>query len=274
MLLLVDLDGVVYLGSRPVPGITAVLADRVAAGDSVAYCTNNSSRHRDEYLDRLVELGAPVSLETVFTSARATALTLAGESPRVRLAMVLGERGIARELRDVGIASVPPTARGVAAGPDAVVVGIDRRLTYARLAAAADVVRSGARFVATNRDPVIPTASGFEPGAGSIIAALETAGRRAPDLEIGKPRPTLFEQAARACGCTAEDSIVIGDGLWTDIAAARAFGARSILMLTGITRREDVDAVVPEARPTAVAANAGELRAAIERLATLAASRA
>jgi glycerol-1-phosphatase len=270
MLLLVDLDGVVYLGARPIPGVARVLAERVAAGDRVAYCTNNSSRHRDEYLGHLTELGAPVTLDSIFTSARVTALMLAAESPGVRLAMVLGAPGLARELNDVGIRTVPPTTHGVASHPDVLVVGIDRQFTYARLVAAADAIRAGSRFVATNRDPVIPTESGLQPGAGSIVAALEVAVRRSADVEIGKPKPTLFQQAARANGCSAADSIVVGDGLATDIVAAHAFGARSILMLTGVTRREDALAAPLAARPTAMAENADELRAAIDQLAVAA----
>lgn len=266
MLLLVDLDGVVYRGSEPVPGVAAVLVDRVAAGDVVVYCTNNSSRHRSEYLHQLASMGAPVELDRVFTSARATALELAAADPPVRVAMVLGARGLARELRDAGIRPVPPTARGLERDPDAVVVGIDRHLTYQRLAAAMQAVRDGARFVATNRDPVYPTADGLVPGAGSMVAALETAARRAPDLVVGKPGPILFEAAARSVGRRPEEAVVIGDGVLTDIAAANRVGARSVLMLTGVTSRAEAEAQPPERRPTLIAADAAELRQALDRL--------
>jgi 4-nitrophenyl phosphatase len=267
VLLLVDLDGVVYRGRDPVPGIPRLLADRVAAGDVVLYVTNNSSRHRTEYLSRLTAIGAPVRPEWIFSSARATALELTqGDSPS-RTVMVLGEAGLVQELRDVGLRAVPPTGRGLAAHPDTVVVGIDRRLTYARLAAAADAVRAGARFVATNRDPVFPTPNGFTPGAGSIVAAVEAAGRRSPDIVMGKPDPRLLRAAARSVGAAAADAVVIGDGLGTDIAAAIAVGARSVLMLTGVTRREEVDRLPAERRPTAVAADADELAAILLRFA-------
>jgi HAD superfamily hydrolase (TIGR01450 family) len=258
MLLLVDLDGVVYRGPEPVPGVAALLAERAAAGDTVLYCTNNSSRHRTEYLAQLHAMGAPVREDRIFTSARATALELRGSDPPIHLVMVLGARGLARELRDVGLETVPPTTRGLVADPDAVVVGIDRHLTYARLAAAAKAVREGARFVATNRDPVFPGADG--------VAALETAARRPPDLVVGKPGPILFESAARSVGRHAREAVVIGDALGTDIAAAHAVGARSVLMLTGVTSRADLAALAPELRPTAVAADAAELRRALERL--------
>ncbi len=266
MLFLVDLDGVVYRGHDPVPGVAEVLAERVAAGDHVLYCTNNSSRYRTEYVHVLGALGAPVQPDWVFTSARATALELARSDPPVRVALVLGSSGLAHELADVGIRAVDATGRGLAADPDAVVVGIDRHLTYARLAVAAQAVREGARFVATNRDPVFPAAEGLMPGAGSIVAALETAARRAPDLVVGKPGPILFETAARSVGMDPRDAIVIGDGALTDIAAAARAGARSVLMLTGVTSRAEADALPADRRPTLVAADAAELRVALTRL--------
>ena len=266
MLLLVDLDGVVYRGPEPVPGVAGVLAERVAAGDTVLYCTNNSSRHRSEYVQHLEELGAPVRPDWIFTSARATALELAASEPPPRVVMVLGARGLVRELRDVGLRTVPPTPRGLAADPDAVVVGIDRRLTYQRLAVAMQAIREGARFIATNRDPVYPTADGLVPGAGSMVAALETAARRPPDLVVGKPGPTLFEAAARSVGRDPAEAVVIGDGALTDIAAANRVGARSVLMLTGVTSRAEAESLPPERRPTLVATDAAELRSALAEL--------
>ena len=269
VLLLVDLDGVVYRGREPVPGVAEVLRERVARGDRVAYCTNNSYRHRSDYLAHLAELGAPVSLDMIFTSASVTARLLSQGPRPVRLVMVLGGPGLVRELREAGIRTVPPTEHGLAAGPEAVVVGIDPRLSYRRLAVASRAVRNGARFVATNRDPVYPTADDFDPGAGSIVAALEVAARRPPDLEVGKPQPGLFQAAAEAFGARPEDAVVVGDGIGTDIAAAAAFGSRSILMLTGVTSRADLDTVPADRRPSAVVADARGLRAALETLETL-----
>lgn len=267
MLLLVDLDGVVYRGAHAVPGVPGVLAERVAAGDTVLYCTNNSSRHRSEYLAQLESLGAPVRLETVFSSARATAVELASEEPPVRLVMVVGGTGLVRELQDAGILTVPATERGLARGPEAVVVGVDWHLTYARLTCAAQAVRSGARLIATNRDPIYPGTDRLMPGAGSIVAALEVASGHPADLAIGKPAPYLFEAAAREAGCRPDEAVVIGDGLMTDIAAANAVGARSVLMLTGVSTRQQAEAMPPGGRPTAIAADAAELRKILGELA-------
>lgn len=260
MLLLVDLDGVVYRGAVPVPGVAAVLAERHAAGDRVVYVTNNSRWHRTEYHEKLGSMGAPVGEGAVMSSARATALALAARPERPRATMVLGGPGLVRELRDEGLRVVAATPRGVAERPDVVVVGVDFALTYRRLSCAAEAVRAGALFVATNRDPVFPTADGFDAGAGSVVAAVSVAGRREPDLVIGKPEPALFEAAAHAAGLPARDGVVIGDGIDSDIAAALRVGARSILMLTGVTTRAQAEALPAERRPTWIAEDAAALR--------------
>ena len=117
MLLLVDLDGVVYRGAIPVPGVAAVLAERHAAGDRVVYVTNNSRWHRSEYHEKLRSMGAPVGDGSVMSSARATALALAGLPSRPRATMVLGGPGLVRELRDERLHVIAPTPRGLRARP-------------------------------------------------------------------------------------------------------------------------------------------------------------
>jgi HAD superfamily hydrolase (TIGR01450 family) len=278
VLLLVDLDGVVYRGADPVPGIAAVLAERAARGDDVVYVTNNSMHYRADYVGRLAAMGAPVSAERVVSSARATALYVIELDPPALRVMVVGAGGLEREMRDVGVevvtaahAATRMTQEGIdgfeAAGrPDTVVVGLDPQLTYLRVAAAADAIRAGARFIATNRDPVYPTERGLRPGAGSVVAAVEAASGKTP-TSIGKPGPLLLEEAARAAGGRARDAVMIGDGLRTDIAAARAVGARSVLLLTGVTTHAELEALPLDERPTAVAKDAAELATILERLA-------
>lgn len=266
MLLLVDLDGVVYRGEEPVPGVADVLNRRAAAGDRVIYVTNNSRSHRDEYRLKLEQMGVPLGAEgdqNIVTAARAAAVLLAEADPRPHLAMVLGGPGLARELRDVGIRVVAPTERGLSEAPDALVVGVDFSLTYERLSIAATAVRRGARFVATNRDPMYPMAEGLNAGAGAIVAAVEVAAGRQPDLVVGKPEPRLFEAAAELCGVPLAEAIVIGDNLVTDIRAAIAVGVRSILMLTGVTDEDELARAPADLRPTVVARDAAELERAL-----------
>jgi HAD superfamily hydrolase (TIGR01450 family) len=264
VLLLVDLDGVVYRGREAVPGIPELLRARVRAGDTVIYCTNNSRLHRSEYRERLEAIGAPVDDAHILTSARATALALL-DGPPPRAVMVVGGEGLARELRDVGLRVVAPTERGLAARPDVVVAGIDLALTHRRISLGADAIRAGARFVATNRDPVYPAPGGLVAGAGATVAALEVVSGRAPDLVVGKPEGRLFEEAARLAGVPVAQAVVIGDSLATDVRAARALGSRSVLMLTGVTSRAQLEAAAPESRPDAVAEDAAELTAILQR---------
>ena len=277
MLLLVDLDGVVYRGAEPVPGVAAVLAARAAAGDDVVYVTNNSMWYRADYVTRLEGMGAPVSPDRIVSSARATALYLGELDPPARRVLVAGGAGLVHELCDVGIEVVYAgdaaerwSANGrdaaAAVGPvDSVVVGLDLDFSYARLACAADAVRRGARFIATNRDPVYPLEKGLMPGAGSIVAAIETASGRVP-VSLGKPGPLLLQVAAHVVGADVTQAVMIGDGLATDIAAANAVGARSVLMLTGITTRAQVAAMAESAAPTEIAVDAAELASVLARL--------
>jgi ribonucleotide monophosphatase NagD (HAD superfamily) len=126
-------------------------------------------------------------------------------------------------------------------------------------------VRAGARFIATNRDPVYPTERGLRPGAGAVAAALEATTGVTP-LSIGKPEPHLLELAAEAVGRHASEAVMIGDGIGTDLAAARAVGARCVLMLTGVATREQVDALPAEEQPMTVAVDAAGLAAALDAL--------
>jgi 4-nitrophenyl phosphatase len=278
MLLLVDLDGVVYRGSAPVDGVAAVLAARAAAGDDVVYVTNNSMWYHTDYVTRLEAMGAPVGPDRIVSSARATALYLRDLEPASGRALVVGGPGLMHELRDAGIEVVPSAqaaelweangrdAAAATRGVDTVVVGLDLDFSYGRLAVAAEAVRGGARFVATNRDPTYPLEHGLMPGAGALVAAIETASRVTP-VSIGKPEPLLLQIAARAAGRSVGEAVMIGDSLITDVPAARAVGARSVLMLTGITTREQVESLAPSDRPTDVAADSAELAAVLEALA-------
>jgi 4-nitrophenyl phosphatase len=278
LLLLVDLDGVVYRGADPVPGVAAVLMARANAGDDVVYVTNNSMHYRADYVTRLTDLGAPVAADRIVSAPRATALYLRERHPDVRRVLAVGASGLDRELRDVGLEVVNAghvaermakeglDGVGAAGSPQAVVAGVDPQLTYLRVAAAADCVRAGARFIATNRDPVYPTERWLRPGAGSVVAAIEVASGVTP-VTIGKPEPLLMEEAAHAVGRDPREAYVIGDGLVTDLPAATAVGARTILMLTGVTTGAALEALPSGDRPFAVAADATELAQVLEGLA-------
>src|SRR3954469_24940451 len=246
-----------------------LLHARAEAGDRIVYVTNNSRSHRDQYRERLQKIGVPLlptPEQSIVTAPRATALLLAEDSPPGRVAMVFGGPGLARELTDVGIATVEATDDGLAAAPDTLVVGVDFDLTYERLSIACECVRRGARFWATNRDSIFPAEDRLMAGAGSMVAAVAYPTSRDPAMVVGKPEPVLFETAAEMAGVPVRDAVVIGDNLRTDIGAAIRLRARSVLMLTGVTSRADLDTAPDSARPTRVAADAAQLSQALSEL--------
>jgi glycerol-1-phosphatase len=228
---LFDLDGVLYRGSEVVPGASEAIARLRAAGKRVAFVTNNSGRTPDVVAGALNGLGIVAASEEVETSALVTARELASRG--VAEAFVVGEEGILAALRDVGIA----IADAGADRTDAVVVGWDRRADYEKLCRASLLVQRGATLFATNADASYPAADGDWPGAGALLAAVETTtGARAE--VFGKPEPLIMLAALeRAGGGT---PLVIGDRLETDVAGAAGLGWDSLLVLTGITRREDL----------------------------------
>jgi HAD superfamily hydrolase (TIGR01450 family) len=278
VLLLVDLDGVVYRGSEAVPGVAHALADRAAAGDDVVYVTNNAMFFHGDYVPRLAGHGAPVGPDRVVTSASASAVYVRDHMPNVRRVLAVGASGLERELREAGFEVVPAahaatrmSQEGIdgwaaAEHPDAVVVGLDQQLTYLKIAAAADCIRAGAVLVATNKDPLYPTERGFRPGAGSVVASIETASRTTARVTIGKPEPYLLEVAAKTVGADPRNAVMIGDAL-SDVMAGKAVGARTVLMLTGVTSRETAEQLPEGERPTAIAADAEALAAALATLA-------
>jgi 4-nitrophenyl phosphatase len=241
--LLFDLDGVLYRGDQAVPHARQTLADLRRRRAAVIFLTNNSSRTPEQVARKLVDLGIEADPAEVVTSALATADLLAARGGGT--AYAIGGDGVLRALSDAGLQLVDGEPDRV----DVVVVGIDEDLSYAKLKTACVLVRRGARLVATNADRTFPAPGGDEwPGAGALLAAIVTATGAEPEI-VGKPFAPLFEAAlARAEASTA---LVIGDRLDTDIAGAAALGWDSLLVLTGVTSREDLPR--SSVRPTYVA---------------------
>ena len=239
---LFDLDGVLFRGSRPIPSAAEALRRLRRAGRRVAFVTNNSTQTPDDVAGKLQEMGIEASHTEVETSALATAELLSGRG--VRSAFVVGERGILSALQTSGIRVLD----GSAEHAEVVVVGWDRTADYWKLARAALLVERGARLVATNGDVSYPAPEGNLPGAGALLSVIVATTGATPEI-VGKPHAPLLRGAlARAGGGR---PLVVGDRLDTDIAGAAALGWDSLLVLTGITRREDV--AVATAKPTYVA---------------------
>jgi glycerol-1-phosphatase len=241
--LLLDLDGVVYLGDQPVAGAVAALQQARDAGVAVAFVTNNAAHTPSDVVDRLSSLGVKADTEEVVTSSMAAADLLTAELPAGTLVLVVGGRGLWSAVQAAGLT---PTRSAV--GVFAVVQGWGPDVAWADLAEATVALRAGARWIATNLDRTLPSPRGPLPGAGSLIAAVRTATGREPDAVAGKPYPPLLDAARRRCGGTRP--LVVGDRLDTDIAGAVSAGLPSLLVLTGVSQPADLLAAPKEQRPT------------------------
>jgi len=224
--LLFDMDGVLYRGRRPLPGARALIDSLQRAGTRFALVTNNSTRSPYQYVRHLAAMGMRIPASQIVTSSVGTATYLRTVlRPRSRV-LVVGEPALRRAVTKAGFELSWDAAR-------AVVVGLDRRVTYKKLTLALAALNRGAAFVATNPDPMLPTEAGLLPGAGSIVAALRFASGREP-VVIGKPDPRLLHEAMMRTGTRPEQTAMVGDQRSTDIAAGRAAGVFTILVMTGV----------------------------------------
>lgn len=249
-LVVLDLDGVVYVGTEAVAGAPEAIRAVKDSGTAVAYATNNASRSPAEVALLLQSIGVPARPEEVLTSAGATAQLLAADLPAGSPVLVLGAPALADEIHAAGLT---PVFQAVAR-PVAVVQGFGPEVGWADLAEATVAIRAGARWVATNTDATMPSPRGPVPGNGSLVAALRTAlGGRAPDTVVGKPEPTMVEVAARGPDGQ-RHTLVVGDRLDTDMECAVRAGMDGLLVLTGVTSPADLLQASPHERPTHVGA--------------------
>jgi phosphoglycolate/pyridoxal phosphate phosphatase family enzyme len=231
--ILFDLDGVLYLGSRPIRGAAEAVAALREAGKRIVFVTNNSSRTPREVAAHLERVGVQADPDDVETSSHATADLLTRNG--VRSAFVMGEEGIRSALSQAGI----ELRDGEPDRADAVVIGFDRGATYAAIRTATLLVSRGADLVATNADASFPAADGTAwPGAGALLAAVETASGRRAEV-VGKPNAPVLEAALRRAG--GGRPLLVGDRLDTDIAGAGRLGWDSALVLTGIGTRDQIE---------------------------------
>lgn len=235
---MLDLDGVLWRGRKPIPGSAEAVARLRAAGHRVGFLTNNSFTTVAELAEKLAGMGVPVEATDICSSAQAAAGLLEPGST----ALVVGGGGITEALLARG---VEPRSDG---GPvDSVVVGFDPEFDYAKLTAAFKAVRGGARLVGTNEDATFPTATGEIPGGGTIVAAVAYASGVTPEI-AGKPHPAAARLLSERMGVI---SWLIGDRLDTDGGMAAAVGARFGLVMSGVTRSAEgaspsPDAVAPD----------------------------
>ena len=245
---LLDLDGVVYIGSDAVDGAPEALAAARAAGMRLAFVTNNAARTPELVAQHLTELGIDADAAEVVTSAQAAAHYLADRLPAGAKVLVVGTTGLEEALRERNLVPVAEAVDDLAA----VVQGYSPDLNWRQLAEGAVAINRGLPWVATNLDPTVPSPRGRLPGNGSLVAALRHATGAEP-VATGKPDPTMHRESVQRSGAT--DPIVVGDRLDTDIEGANAVGCASLLVLTGVTSPAELLAAPPERRPNFIAAD-------------------
>ncbi len=233
-----DMDGVIWRGPEILPDVPGFFYFLQEHHIPYVLATNNSSKNVSEYIARISSLGIPVSADNIVTSALVTIDEMAHTYASGTPIYVIGSSSLAQILTDCGYVIDPESAK-------AVVVGLDVTLTYEKLKIAGQRILAGAEFIGTNNDLTLPTADGISPGNGSILAALQAMTGRAPRL-MGKPESAMFRLAMKQLGTTPEQTLMIGDRLDTDIEGAQRAGLRAAMVLTGISKREDIGAITPD----------------------------
>lgn len=229
---LLDMDGTFFLGDRLIDGALDFIAVLRQQDKGFLFLTNNSSKDRQQYADKITRLGLPIDASQVLTSGEAAARCLTMDHPGARL-FVAGMPSLQEEFRSAGFVLDEET-------PAVVVLGFDTTLTYAKLWRLCDLVRAGLPYVATHPDLNCPTPTGFMPDIGAVIAFVKASTGREPDLIVGKPSRVMAEAAAQKLGAPLEALAMIGDRLYTDIALGQAAGIPSVLVLSGETCAADV----------------------------------
>lgn len=241
--LLLDLDGTVYRGEEPIPGVDGAVEAARKQQVTVRFVTNNASRSPDEVASHLTRIGIAATPEEVSTSSQAAASVLAEKLQPGTTVLVVGSDALVHEVELRNLA----TTRTHSDAVQAVVQGLSKDVGWRELAEACVAIRAGALWVACNVDPTLPTERGPLPGNGSLVAALRTATDSEP-LVAGKPATPLMDEAQRSAD--ARRPLVVGDRLDTDIAGAVNAGLDSLLVFSGVSTVEELLDASEAMRPT------------------------
>lgn len=250
-LFLLDMDGTIYLDDVLFEYSSAFLDYVRHIGGKYIFLTNNSSKSVSDYIEKLQSLSIEVDESNFLTSSQATGRCLLERHKNSKI-YVLGTQSFRKELRNSHLWITDRFEKDI----DCLVVGFDTELTYGKLLDACRLLTEGVDYVATNPDLVCPTSFGFVPDCGSICHILEIATNRKPEF-IGKPNSAMAELAIEAAGFSKEETIVLGDRLYTDIACGINAGISTGVVLTGETSIRDVENT--EYKPDYVFQNIGEV---------------
>ncbi len=225
-----DLDGVIWQGNQIIEGANETITE-LQKSMQVFFITNNSTKTRLQYQLMMSKIGIETTVEMIMTSGFAASAYLAEVNPGSRIYLI-GEEGLQHELEQQGLIVINGQATD---DIDYVLVGLDRFFVYSKLADALTALQNGARFLATNDDPQLPTERGLFPGAGTMISALSTCSGKTPEIIFGKPNTFMLEQSLNQLNLVVSDTVFIGDRIDTDILAAKRLNMSNILVLSGIT---------------------------------------
>lgn len=229
---IMDMDGVLVRGRKPIPGAQGWITRLLETRTPFLVLTNNPLYTPRDLQHRLASEGLQVPESHLFTSALATAQFLAQQRPH-STAYVIGESGLTSALHQVGYTLT-------SAGPEYVVLGETHSYNVDQITTAMRLIDAGARFICTNPDPTGPSEAGMVPACGAMAALIERATGVKPYF-VGKPNPLMMRQALKTLGTHSEETVMIGDRMDTDIVAGMEAGLQTILVLTGVTRSEDVE---------------------------------
>jgi 4-nitrophenyl phosphatase len=236
---LFDMDGVIYVGNQPLPGVQELLDYLDATGRRWLCITNNASNTSQMFADKLAKMGIKANPAHILGSAEATAAWLGEQAPQKGKVIMLGMEGLRTALLNEGFTLVDDPFDAEFA-----VAGINFNLVYEDVARVALAVRNGARFVGTNIDPTYPSERGQIPGTGSIIAMLEAATSVKPEI-VGKPYPGMYQLAMHRVHSQPAETMMVGDRYETDITGATTLGLVTTGVLTGISSRAVFEAGTP-----------------------------
>jgi 4-nitrophenyl phosphatase len=246
---LIDLDGTLYRGKKVIPDAPAFIKWLEETGRQYIYVTNNSSRRPEQVAEHLRSLGIPAEAKHVYTSGMVAAKYIAEQPGAEKRVYVIGEEGLRHALENAGCVITEDS-------PDYVVQGLDRQFSYEKLKTASLAIQAGATYLVTNVDKALPTETGLLPGAGSLLAAIRAASGTEP-IVMGKPEARMIEYALDVLGVSKDRAVVVGDNLETDILAGVNAGVRTVLVLSGYSKREHLEGA--KGKPTLVLDSLTEL---------------
>jgi 4-nitrophenyl phosphatase len=229
--IILDMDGVLWRGTQPIGDLHKIFYNIQNLGLRFILATNNSTLSPEQYQSKLLGFGVSIGKEFILTSSQVAAEYISEQYRYGGPVFIIGENGLVQALGEKGFYHSRE-------GALAVVVGMDRNLTYEKLSQACLLIRSGVKFIGTNADRSFPIPEGLAPGAGSILAALEAATDVSP-IVVGKPSQPIYQAALNKLESNPIETLIVGDRLETDILGGQNIGCLTACVLSGVTKREE-----------------------------------